>query len=103
MTTITAPPHASTAPSAAYARLISMAREAHLLNSSGSLLGWDQETLMPARGLFLFWFKGGLRAVFNTNVSVPSPPSPHFSQDRCSYVRLTAKRSGYCRGCERRY
>jgi carboxypeptidase Taq len=39
------------AASTAYDELISLVKEAELLGSSASLLGWDQETMMPPRGL----------------------------------------------------
>lgn len=44
---------ASAAPvrSAPYDRLISLVREASLLASSGAVLGWDQETMMPPEGV----------------------------------------------------
>ncbi|MGB0767953.1 MAG: hypothetical protein ACPGYV_09610, partial [Phycisphaeraceae bacterium] len=40
-----------TATTTAYDRLIEHTKEANLLGSTGSLLGWDQETLMPSKGL----------------------------------------------------
>ena len=48
MTTTTALP---TTTGAAYDELIHAVKEANLLSSSAALLGWDQETLMPAGGL----------------------------------------------------
>ncbi len=43
---------ATTTPtSTAYTDLITIARDAHLLGSTAGLLGWDQEVLMPARGV----------------------------------------------------
>ena len=41
----------STATTTAYDQLITHAREASLLGSSASLLGWDQETFMPPGGI----------------------------------------------------
>ena len=38
-------------PPEAYQRLIKLYREARLLESIGSLLGWDERTYMPAEGL----------------------------------------------------
>ena len=40
-----------TATHSAYAPLIAHAKQAQLLSSTAALLGWDQETLMPAQGL----------------------------------------------------
>ncbi len=48
MTTMTA---AHVTQNTAYDELIHAIKEANLLSSSASLLGWDQETLMPAGGL----------------------------------------------------
>jgi carboxypeptidase Taq len=41
----------STPPATPYDRLLARWQEAQLLSSTGSLLGWDQETFMPAGGL----------------------------------------------------
>ncbi len=48
MTTATA---SATTTATAYEELIHAIKEANLLGSSAALLGWDQETLMPAGGL----------------------------------------------------
>lgn len=45
----TSPARSST--SSAYDQLIGLVTEANLLGSTASILGWDQETLMPAGGL----------------------------------------------------
>ncbi len=47
----------------AYERLLSLGRELQLVNDSAALLGWDQEVLLPARGVAyraeqLAWFGG---------------------------------------------
>jgi carboxypeptidase Taq len=41
----------TTATASAYDQLLDHTKEANLLGSTGSILGWDQETLMPPRGL----------------------------------------------------
>lgn len=41
----------TTATATAYDQLLAHTKDASLLGSSGSILGWDQETLMPAKGL----------------------------------------------------
>jgi carboxypeptidase Taq len=50
--TVAAPskPASHSQPSA-YLRLISQVKDVHLLGSSASILGWDQETMMPPGGL----------------------------------------------------
>jgi carboxypeptidase Taq len=50
MTSTATKEHARTA-SPAYAELIRRTQEAHLLESTAGLLGWDQEVLMPPRGI----------------------------------------------------
>lgn len=47
----------------AYERLLSLGRELQLVNDAAALLGWDQEVLLPARGVAyraeqLAWFSG---------------------------------------------
>lgn len=51
MTTIAPPKPVAPSQPSHYLRLISLARDAHLLGSAGSILGWDQETMMPPGGL----------------------------------------------------
>ncbi len=48
---MTATAHASTGTKAAYEELIRRQRDASLLASSASVLGWDQETMMPPAGV----------------------------------------------------
>ena len=45
----TATPTAST--STEYDELITLVKQANLLASTAALLGWDQETMMPAKGV----------------------------------------------------
>ena len=45
------PAQASTATASPYAELIDQVRQANLLSSSGSVLGWDLEVMMPSGGL----------------------------------------------------
>lgn len=51
MTTAATPTSTATASSTEYEQLMHLTREANLLGSTASLLGWDQETLMPPGGL----------------------------------------------------
>ncbi|HMN96565.1 MAG TPA: carboxypeptidase M32 [Phycisphaerales bacterium] len=51
MTPATLTDSATAPPSAPYDRLLEAVREARLLESSASLLTWDQETMMPAAGV----------------------------------------------------
>lgn len=51
MSTMTAAKPSAPRAGSAYDALISKAKDAHLIASSASMLGWDQETMMPPGGL----------------------------------------------------
>ena len=51
MTTLHAPSAAQNASHPSVDAAVAMAREAHLVGSTASILGWDQETMMPAGGI----------------------------------------------------
>jgi carboxypeptidase Taq len=51
MTTMTSATKTACAAATPYQQLVGLIREASLLSSTGSLLGWDQETMMPPGGL----------------------------------------------------
>jgi carboxypeptidase Taq len=53
MTTLSRPDARSAAASYAYAHLLERCRDAHLIEATSSILGWDQETMMPAGGVVL--------------------------------------------------
>ena len=38
-------------PTATYEALLKLVREAHVLGSTAALLSWDQEVMMPKRGV----------------------------------------------------
>ena len=55
----------------AYARLLALGRELQLVNDSAALLGWDQEVLLPPRGIAyraeqMSWFSGYVHERFTS-------------------------------------
>lgn len=55
----------------AYARLLALGRELQLVNDSAALLGWDQEVLLPPRGITyraeqMSWFSGYVHERFTS-------------------------------------
>ena len=55
----------------AYSRLVSLGRELQLVSDAASLLGWDQEVLLPSRGVTyraeqMAWFSGYLHEKFTS-------------------------------------
>lgn len=55
----------------AYSRLLALGKELQLVNDSAALLGWDQEVLMPSRGIAyraeqMSWFSGYVHERFTS-------------------------------------